>query len=496
MDLWMGIDISTTGVKVLVIDSQGEVVGKAITPLTLSTPKPLWSEQDPTQWWQAAVKSVRQLIANNTVDAKAIKGVALTGQMHSLVLLNEKGDVLRKAILWNDQRTGEQCALLRARLGKKKLIQITGNDATTGFTAPKILWVQQHEPEIWKMTRHILLPKDYIRFKLTGEFASDRAGASGTLLFDLSKRNWSSYVLAALDIPVAYLPITYEGIQVTGTLLPSVATEIGLPSGIPVFGGGGDQAASAVGTGAVRAGVVSLSLGTSGVIFATTNKPTIEVEGRLHAFCHCVPGKWHLMSVMLSAGGSLRWHRDTFAPNMDYDKLLDSAADVHPGSNGLFFLPYLTGERSPHSDPLARSAYVGLTIRHSFPHLTRAVLEGVSFGLRDSIELMKNSDLTKISQIRITGGGSRSALWRQILADVLNSEIVTVNTVEGAAYGAALLAATGSGVFRSVESACDATIHLTSTTSPGNDQGVYERIYPLYRDIYPALKPLFMASED
>jgi xylulokinase len=399
--------------------------------------------------------------------------------------------VLRPAILWNDQRTGPQCDAIRDKLGREKLIQITGNDALTGFTAPKILWVQEHEPEIWQRTRHILLPKDYVRYKLTGDFASDRAGGAGTILFDLAKRDWSPEVLSTLEIPAEYLPKTYEGTDVTGTLLPKVAEELGLPAATPVFGGGGDQAAAAVGTGAVRAGVVSLSLGTSGVVFATTDSPFIEPDGRLHAFCHSVPGKWHLMGVMLSAAGSLRWYRDAFAPGADYDTLLKPAANIPAGSDGLFFLPYLTGERTPHPDPLARGAFVGLTVRHSFPHLTRAVLEGVSFGLRDSFELMKKTGLEDISQVRVTGGGARSPLWRQILADVFGAEIVTVNAEEGAAYGAALLAATGSGVFRSVASACDETIRITGTTSPGDDQEVYSKLYPLYRGLYPALKPTF-----
>ena len=492
MAYYIGIDTSTTATKALLMDERGQVLGVASKEYPYETPQPLWSEQDPALWWRATTESIRQVLAKTGVDVKAVKGIGLTGQMHGLVLLDEIGDVLRPAILWNDQRTGPQCDAIRARLGREKLIRITGNDALTGFTAPKILWVQEHEPELWKRTRHILLPKDYVRYKVTGEFASDRAGGAGTILFELAKRDWSPEVLSALEIPVEYLPKTYEGTDVTGTLSPSVATELGLPAGIPVFGGGGDQAAAAVGTGAVRTGVVSLSLGTSGVVFATTNEPFIEPDGRLHAFCHSVPGKWHLMGVMLSAAGSLRWHRDTFAPGTDYDTLLKPAADVSAGSDGLFFLPYLTGERTPHPDPLARGAFVGLTVRHSFPHLTRAVLEGVSFGLRDSFELMKSVGLENISQVRVTGGGARSPLWRQILADVFGAEIVTVNVEEGAAYGAALLAGTGSGAFRSVESACDETIQITGSTSPGNDQNVYEKLYLLYRDLYPALKPTFI----
>jgi xylulokinase len=493
MAYFIGIDASTTATKALLMEESGQVLGVASREYSYETPHPLWSEQDPALWWQAAVESVRQVLVNTGVDVAAVKGIGLTGQMHGLVLLDEKGDVLRPAILWNDGRTGPQCDAIRLRLGREKLIRITGNDALTGFTAPKILWVQEHEPELWKRARHILLPKDYVRYRLTGEFASDRAGGSGTILFDLAQRDWSPEVLAALDIPAEYLPKTYEGTDITGTLSSSVSVELGLPLGIPVFGGGGDQAAAAVGTGAIRAGVVSLSLGTSGVVFATTDVPAIEPEGRLHAFCHSVPGKWHLMGVMLSAAGSLRWHRDTFAPQMGYDKLLEPAGEVPAGSDGLFFLPYLTGERTPHPDPLARGAFVGLTVRHGFAHLTRAVLEGVAFGLRDSFELMKSAGLETIAQVRVTGGGARSPLWRQILADVFGAEIVTVNTEEGAAYGAALLAATGAGVFPSVDAACNATIQITGATGPGEDSAVYEEIYPLYRGLYPALKPTFTA---
>jgi len=491
MTYFIGIDTSTTATKALLMDESGDVLGVASNEYAFETPQPLWSEQDPALWWTATVESVRQVIAKTGVDAAAVKGIGLTGQMHGLVLLDEKGEVLRPSILWNDQRTGTQCDAIRAKLGREKLIQITGNDALTGFTAPKILWVQESEPEVWKRTRHILLPKDYVRYKLTGTFASDRAGGAGTILFDLAKRDWSPEVLDALDIPAEYLPPTFEGTDATGTLKSDVADELGLPPGTPVFGGGGDQAAAAVGTGAVLAGIVSLSLGTSGVVFATTDNPFIEPEGRLHAFCHAVPGKWHLMGVMLSAAGSLRWHRDTFAPGVDFDKLLEPIDDVAAGSDGLFFLPYLTGERTPHPDPLARGAFVGLTVRHSFPQLTRAVLEGVSFGLRDSFELIKSAGLENISQVRVTGGGAKNPLWRQILADVLNAEVVTVNTTEGAAYGAALLAAVGSGVFGSVEAACDMTITITGCTGPGKDQSIYDDIYPLYRELYPALRPTF-----
>jgi len=491
MTYFIGIDSSTTATKALLMDGEGVVLGVASSEYSYETPYPMWSEQEPALWWKATKESIKKVITETGVDVQVIKGIGLTGQMHGLVLLDEDYQVLRPAILWNDQRTSDQCDAIHTRIGKEKLIQITGNVALTGFTAPKILWVQDQEPEIWEKARHILLPKDYVRFRLTGELASDRAGGAGTLLFDLAKRDWSPEILKALGIPAEYLPPTYEGTDITGTLTETVAKELGLPAGISVFGGGGDQAASAVGTGAVQAGVVSLSLGTSGVIFATTDSPAVEPEGRLHAFCHSVPNKWHLMGVMLSAAGSLRWHRDTFTPGLDYDELLQPVPEITPGSDGLFFLPYLTGERTPHPDPLARGAFVGLTVRHSFPHLTRAVLEGVSFGLRDSFELMKSTGLKNIDQVRVTGGGARSPIWRQILADVFNAEIVTVNTTEGAAYGAALLAATGSGEYNSVEAACDAAIQITGSTDSGADQSIYNDIYPLYRQLYPALSPTF-----
>ena len=382
--LLLGLDISTTGAKALLIDAAGEVIGSATTPLTLSTPRPLWSEQNPSDWWAGMAASIRTVLAENQTPGSAIAAIGLTGQMHGLVLLDQAGDVLRPAILWNDQRTGPQCDEMRRRLGKERLIQITGNDALPGFTAPKILWVQQNEPEVYAKARHILLPKDYIRYKLTGDYAMDKADGSGTQLFELKARSWSSEVLRALDIPAEWLPPTYEGPEVTGYVSAAAAAETGLAAGCPVVGGGGDQAAQATGVGAVEPGIIALTLGTSGVVFAATDAPLIQPEGRLHAFCHTLPDHWHFMGVMLSAAGSLQWYRDTLAPGVSFDDLLAEAADVPPGSEGLLFLPYLTGERTPHPDPLARGAWVGLTVRHSRGHLTRSVLEGVAFGLKDS----------------------------------------------------------------------------------------------------------------
>jgi xylulokinase len=493
MAYFIGIDASTTATKALLIDEEGTVVGAASAEYGFETPRPLWSEQHPDLWWHGAVQSIRQVLGDAGVDGRAVGGIGLTGQMHGLVLLDEAGQVLRPAILWNDQRTGAECDEIRARLGRERLIRITGNDALTGFTAPKILWVRNHEPEVYGRVRHLLLPKDYVRFRLTGEYATDRAGGAGTLLFDLAARDWSAEVVGALEIDPAWLPPTFEGPAVTGAVSGPAAEATGLAAGTPVVGGGGDQAAQAVGVGAVEPGIVALTLGTSGVVFASADEPIIEPDGRLHAFCHAVPGKWHLMGVMLSAAGSLRWFRDTLAPGEDFDALVARAERIPAGGEGLFFLPYLTGERTPHPDPLARGAFVGLTVRHSRDHLTRAVLEGVAFGLRDSFELMRGAGLPPIRQVRVSGGGAKSSLWRQILADVLETELATVNTTEGAAYGAALLGATGCGAYLDVGSACTAAVQVTGRTEPGPESTAYRPLYPLYRDLYPALRPSFQS---
>ena len=496
MKIFLGLDISTTSAKALLINELGAVISSATTPLTVSTPHPLWSEQDPRDWWTGMAESIRQALAQAGISGSAVTAIGLTGQMHGLVLLDERGEVLRPAILWNDQRTGAQCDEMRSRLGKAHLIQITGNDALTGFTAPKILWVQQNEAEIYARARHILLPKDYIRYRLTGDYAMDKADGSGTILFDLKKRDWSPEVLAALEIPASWLPPTYEGPEVTGSVSSSAAGETGLMQGIPVVGGGGDQAAQAVGVGAVQPGIIALTLGTSGVVFAATESPLIELEGRLHAFCHAVPGRWHFMGVMLSAAGSLQWYRDTLAPGVSFDSLVNEAGDIRAGSEGLFFQPYLTGERTPYPDPLVRAAWVGLTVRHTRAHMTRAVLEGVAFGIKDSFTLISNAGLGSIQQVRISGGGAKSALWRQIIADVLGVELVTVNTTEGAAFGAVLLAGVGAGVYKDVPTACEATIQITGRTSPTQATHAYQEYYPHYRALYPALSPEYKAMAD
>jgi xylulokinase len=495
--LFLGIDVSTTSVKALLLDELGTVVSVGSTDLSLSTPYPLWSEQNPQDWWQAAVRSIRIALSDAGESGDAVKAIGLTGQMHGLVLLDMAGQVLRPAILWNDQRTGDQCEQMTRLVGKERLLEITGNQALTGFTAPKILWVRQHEPEIYQQARHILLPKDYVRLQLTGEYACDKADGSGMILFDLKKRDWSKELLQILDIPSDWLPDSFEGPEVTGRITHEAGELTGLSPGTPVVAGGGDQAAQAVGVGAVTSGITALTLGTSGVVFAPTRQPFIEPQGRLHAFCHALPDTWHLMGVMLSAAGSLRWFHDTFSPQLSYDDLINEAAETPPGAEGLLFLPYLTGERTPYPDPLARGAFVGLTVRHNRSHMARAVLEGVAFGLHDSMQLILAAGLDEISQVRVSGGGSRSRLWRQIIADILGSDLVTVNTTEGAAYGAALLAGVGTGTWASVEEACTVCVKVMEKVQPEERAvEVYWNLYPKYRDLYPALKPTFHAVAD
>ena len=494
MRLLLGIDLSTTGAKALLIDRDGRVVSSATTPLSLSTPQPLWSEQEPREWWTATTNSIKQALADANATGEDIAAIGLTGQMHGLVLLDADGEVLRPAILWNDQRCGAECDEIRARVTRRELVQITGNDALTGFTAPKILWVETHEPEVYQRIRHVLLPKDYIRYKLTGMHAMDKADGSGTMLFDLRQRTWSSQIVNALNISPDWLPQTFEGHETTGEVTGEAAALIGLRPGTPVVAGGGDQAAGAVGTGVVRPGTIAVTLGTSGVVFAATESPLIEPEGRLHAFCHAVAGRWHLMGVMLSAAGSLQWYRDKLACQRSFAELVDEAAAVPAGSEGLIFLPYLSGERTPHPDPFARGAWVGLTMRHGQAHLTRSILEGVAFGIKDMFCLMRDAGLGSIEEVRVSGGGAKSLLWRQILADTLGAELLTVNTTEGAAFGAALLAGVGAGVWSDVDAACAETISIRDRVIPDKaTMKIYESLYEEYKRLYPTLKSSFHA---
>ncbi|HEY8846137.1 MAG TPA: xylulokinase [Candidatus Limnocylindrales bacterium] len=490
----LGIDVSTTATKAVLIDEAGVVRGVGASEYGFDVPHPLWSEQDPQLWWDGAVGAIRSVLASSGVPGEDVVAIGLTGQMHGLVLLDERDAVLRPAILWNDQRTAVECDAIRNTIGRERLIAITGNDALTGFTAPKIVWVRDHEADIWRQVAHILLPKDLVRLRLTGDHATDKADGAGTILFDLAARDWSAEVVDALEIDRRWLPRTFEGPEVTGVVTAAAAEAIGLRPGTPVIAGGGDQAANAVGLGAVEPGTPALSLGTSGVVFAPTDRPIVEPGGRVHAFCHSVPGRWHLMSVMLSAAGSLRWFRDTVAPGVAYADLTEAAGDVPAGSNGLWFLPYLSGERSPYPDPLARGAFVGLTVGHDRRHLTRAVLEGVAFGLRDGLDLMIAAGMPVPTRIRASGGGTASPVWRQILADVLQAEIATVATTEGAAYGAGVLAAVGVGWHDTVQAATEAWIATTVVASPGPDAATYRERHAGYRALYPALRPTFRAG--
>ncbi len=503
MSYLLGIDVGTSGAKTLLISADGQVVASAIEEYPLSTPHPLWAEQDPTDWWRSTVGSIAAVLARSGVDPREIAGLGLTGQMHGLVALDVQGKVLRPCIMWNDQRTGAQCAEIMQTVGRERFLRLTGNVALPGFTAPKVLWVRENEPDIYRRIARVLLPKDYVRYRLTGDLATEVSDASGTVLFDVAHRRWSGEVLQALDIPADWLPASYESPAVTGSLSASAARETGLRAGLPVVGGGGDQAAQAVGSGIVEEGIISVTVGTSGVVFASTDAMVLDPQGRLHSFCHAVPGTWHVMGVVLSAGGSLRWLRDTVAcPEREvgrlsgldpYEVMTAEAARVAPGSEGLLFLPYLTGERIPYADPNARGAFVGITLRHDKAALVRSVLEGVSYGLRDSLELLRELRIP-IRQVRASGGGARSALWRQIMADIFATELVTINITEGAAYGAALLAGVGAGVYKSVLEATAATIRVVDRTEPiAANASTYEGYYEQYHALYGQLKPTFDA---
>ena len=491
MALVLGIDVSTTATKAILIDPEGVVRGIGTAAYGVSMPQPLWSEQEPEWWWTAAQQAIPAALAAASATGDDVVAVGLTGQMHGAVLLDAAGAVLRPAILWNDQRTGAECDEIRAAIGPERLIAISGNDAITGFTAPKLLWVRRHEPAAWIRLAHVLLPKDFLRLRLTGVYAMDKADASGTLLFDLAARSWSPALLAGLELDPGWFPVTSEGTVVTGAVTEMAAEATGLRAGTPVVSGGGDQSANAVGVGVVAEGSAALSLGTSGVIFAATDSAVHEPQGRVHAFCHAVPGRWHLMSVMLSAAGSLRWFRDALASGEDFGALAAASADVEAAADGLYFLPYLSGERSPHPDPLARGAFVGLTLRHDRRHLVRAVLEGVAFGLRDGLDVMLGAGMPRPTQLRASGGGLASPLWRQILADVLDAELVTTSTTEGAAYGAAILAAVGVSWFSDVAEAAGTLVQITRAAEPGPAASAYAQAHAGFRDLYPALAASF-----
>jgi len=499
MKHFLGIDIGTSGAKVLALAEDGTVATITQQEYPLSMPQPLWAEQDPQLWWDATQSCIRKVLLQ--ISAVDVAAIGLTGQMHGLVMLNKNGDVLRPAILWCDQRTASQCAEITAVVGAETSIAETCNPVLTGFTAPKILWVRQHEPQTYEQTAMMLLPKDYIRWKLCGEFATEVSDASGTSLLNVRQRRWSTKVLSALNIDANLLPAVYESQEISGEIHRAVAEATGLLAGTPVVGGGGDQAAGAVGNGIVQSGIISVATGTSGVVFAATDAPLVDPALRVHTFCHAIPGKWHVMGVMLAAGGSLRWYRDTFcqeeiadAENLKvdpYELITQSAATAPIGCEGLIFLPYLSGERTPHPDPAARGAFIGLTLRHTKAHIARSVLEGVTFGLRDSLEILRDMNIAPDS-VRLSGGGAKSTFWRQMQADVFGCAASTVQSDEGPALGAAILAAVGAGHFHSAEEACAARIRISSHIpfdTIANEK--YNRYYQEYRTLYPALKEHF-----
>ncbi|HLM32797.1 MAG TPA: xylulokinase [Gaiellaceae bacterium] len=472
MTALVGLDVGTTGVKALAVSPDGEVLARAQRGYDLSSPQPGWSEQDPEDWWSAAQDAVGALAVPE------IAGIGLSGQMHGLVVLDAEDRLLRPAILWNDQRTAAESAEIEARVGLERLLALTGNRALTGFTAPKLLWLARHEPEVYARIAHVLLPKDYVRFRLTGERVTDVADASGTLLLDVPHRRWSEEVLGALDLPIEWLPRVLESPDVSGQ------TE----DGVPVAAGAGDQAAGALGVGVDRPGPVSVVLGTSGVVFAPLPSFKADAEGRVHAFCHAVPNGWHAMGVMLSAAGSLSWLRDVAAPGGGVAALVVEAERWEPGVEGLTFLPYLSGERTPHADPSARGAFVGLSQRHDRGALARAVLEGVAFGLRDSLELLAAIGVQ--AEIgRVSGGGSRSSLWLRIVASVLGLPLEKTAVEEGAAYGAALLGGVAAGSFADVHEAVGACVEPVDTIEPVPEWvEVYAARYERFRALYPALR--------
>jgi xylulokinase len=498
----LGIDIGTSGTKTLVCDESGKVLATATAEHPISTPKPGWSEQLPEDWWQATCKATRAVLRKAGVKASDIGGIGLSGQMHGSVFLGDGPKALRPALLWNDQRTAEQCAEIESKAGgRERLIELVANPALTGFTAPKILWVRQHEPRVYDRTKHILLPKDYIRYRMTGEYATEVSDASGTLLLDVVNRRWSDRLLSVLEVDPALMPRLHESPEVTGELHAEAAKAMGLKPGIRVVGGGGDQAAGAVGNGIVSSGIVSATLGTSGVVFAHSDEPTRDPKGRVHTMCHAVPGKWCVFGCMLSAGGSFQWFRNQMAHDEvtnarlqkrdPYDLLVREAEKAAPGCEGLFFLPYLTGERCPHPDPTARGAWVGITARTLRRDVVRSVMEGVTYGMRDALEIMREMEIP-VKQVRASGGGARSAFWRQMQADIYRQPIVLTNATEGPAYGVALLAGVGTGVWKSVEEACRRSIRQTEKIVPNRKlAAVYERHYPIYRKLYFDLKDRF-----
>ena len=494
----LGIDIGTTSVKAILVDSNGAVFAESEVEHPVSVPRPGWSEQRPEMWWRSAIQAVRKTLhsANCRSSRVEIAAIGLSGQMHSSVFLDGEGEVIRPALLWNDVRTSAQCRRILDYMGLDGLRGAVGNLPLEGFTAPKLLWLRENEPENYDRMRTLLLPKDYIRYRMSGEYATEPSDAAGTLLYDVRRRVWSEPVLQALEVSAEILPYVVESSEISGTLTAEAAGDLGIAPGIPIVGGGADNAAGAVGCGATDSSVMQVSIGTSGAVVLPASEPHVAADMNLHTFCHAAPDMWYLMGVILSAGSALRWLRDTIATGRSYDSLTADAEHIPAGSDGLIFLPYLTGERTPHNDANARGVFFGLSFAHSLGHLTRAVVEGVCFAMRDSLELMKLQGVSP-SEVRAIGGGARSRMWLQTLSDVFGLPISTVQPSGSAAYGAALLAAVGCGMFSSVGEAARSCISARREVEPNIDSSAaYEELYGAYRRLYPALKNEFASLAD
>lgn len=490
--MWMGIDTGTGGTRALIVDEGGKVrAGFTSAHDEMRMERPLWAEQHPDDWWRAAGEAIRGALAQAGLSGAQIEGIGLSGQMHGLVLLDDARRVIRPALIWCDQRSQPQVDFINGKLGREKVLQCTANPVLTGFTLPKLLWVRDHEPACFERARKMLLPKDYIRFKLTGEFASEVSDASGTALFDVVQRRWSWEMMDALGLDRSILPEVRESREVSGQVTREAAELTGLAAGTPVAGGGGDQASSAIGNGIVEPGVVSCTLGTSGVVFAHMDAVAYDPAGRVHTFCHAVKDKWHVMGVTQAAGLSLQWFRNQLMTGVDYDELTREAAGAAAGSQGLFWLPYLMGERTPHLDAAARGAFIGLTAKHRRADLIRAVLEGVCYSQRDCLDIIAGLGVP-VSLVRASGGAANSAFWLDMLSNVLNQRVVTLETQEGSAYGAALLALVSTGRYSSEAEVCRAAIGEVSSRDPrADDAALYARAHAVYGDLYRALQPLY-----
>ena len=497
----IGLDLGTTGAKAGVIDRSGNVLGTGSSEYETHTPRPGWAEQDPEDWWEASAEAIRKAVRESGIDAASVSGIGLSGQMHGSVFLDPEKNVIRPCILWCDQRTAPQCEDITERVGQKNLVEWVANPALPGFTAPKVLWLKENEPDRYAIVGALLLPKDYINMRMTGRLATEVSDASGTLLFDVRRRAWSVPMLERLEIPAEWLPRVYESFEAIGTVTDEAARVTGLAPGTVVAAGGADNACSAIGMGVISPGDVAVSIGASGTVLAPAGEPLVDPEMRLHSFCHAIGGTWYLMGVMLSAGMSLRWFRDrlgeperTLALQQGkdpYELLTETAAGAPAGCEGLVFLPYLSGERTPHADPYARGVFFGLDLTKTRAHLVRSVMEGVTFGLKDSLEIMRRLGVP-LEKIVCGGGGARSELWRQIQADVFGLPIETAGESDAAMLGAAMLAGVASGVFTTVEEACRAAVSYTGRVEPDPSKAAaYGQAYARFRSLYPALKDIF-----